>query len=107
MSRITLNTFTRLKSVAARQFDYYLEFSEGNDTWQRAVYYNKLQNQFIKDDEQGEAVTSLQLFDDETNSVKWFTIRASKNYSRLQWFTLLLGASLCTYSRQRLNAIMQ
>ena len=106
MSRITLNTFNQLKAVATKQFNYYIEFSEANDTWQRAVYYNKLQNQFIKDDEPGEVVQSIQLYDEETKSVKHFSVRAKKQYSRLQWFTLLLGASLCTYSRQQLNAVL-
>ena len=106
MNSITINQFDKLKKLSEAKFSHYLDYSEAKDLWSRSVYYNKLQNQFIKDNEESEVVTSLQLFDEETKEVNGFSIRANKNYSRFQWFTLLLGSSLYTYSRQQLKEIV-
>ena len=106
MKQITFETFNQLSAVARKQFDYNIEFSEARDMWAMSVYYNKLQNQLIADNEENEAVRSFQLFDEESKEVRSFSIRANKKYSRLQWFILLLGVSLCTLSRQQINTIL-
>ena len=102
---MTQETYSQLKTVANKQFNYFLKFSEARSLWRLSIYYNKLQNQFLKDNEPEETVKIFYLYDEETKQAKRFLVKAKKKYSRLQWFVLLLGSDLCIYSRQQIKAL--
>jgi hypothetical protein len=98
-----MKNYHDLLELSQNIYSYHLPYSEAKDLWQRAVYYNKLQNSVSDPSEQ---VCSQMLYNEQTDNVESFVIRAKKQWSRKQYFVFLLGASLCTYSYQGLKAVM-
>ena len=98
--------FTELKALAETIFNNYMSYQDVKSNWERALYYNKLQNNFIKDDDLYEVVKSVLLFNRDTNAVEYFNIKAVKQYTRKQWFIFLVGCDTCTQSLQDMREIM-
>ena len=98
--------FTELKTLAETIFNNYMSYQDVKSNWERALYYNKLQNNFIKDDDLYEVVKSVLLFNRDTNAVEYFNIKAVKQYTRKQWFIFLVGCDLYTLSIQDMRVIM-
>lgn len=106
MKRITAVKFDQLQMISPDSFNHFLPYSYACDLWSMACYYNGLQNDFVKADEEHEVVKSFQLFDEVSKEVTGFNVRAHRKFNRVQWFKLLLGSELCAYSRQQLTAIV-
>jgi len=98
--------FTELKALAETIFNNYMSYQDVKSNWERAIYYNKLQNNFVNYGELYEVVTSAQLFNEDTKSVEYFNIKAVKQYTRKQWFIFLVGCDTCTQSLQDMREIM-
>ena len=98
--------FTELKALAETIFNNDMSYQDVKSNWERAIYYNKLQNNFVNYGELYEVVTSAQLFNEDTKSVEYFNIKAVKQYTRKQWFIFLVGCDTCTQSLQDMREIM-
>jgi len=98
--------FTELKTLSESIYNNYMTYQDCKSNWERAIYYNKLQNNFVNDGELYEVVKSTQLFNEDTKSVEYFDIKAIKQYTRKQWFIFLVGCDLYTLSSQDMRAIM-
>jgi len=100
---MNLNKFSELQKLVSDVYNgHYLDYRSIKDTWSMAVYYNKLQNDFINSNDLNEVVLTVSLFNEESNNVESYTIRAKKNFSRKQWFILLVGRDMYNVSAQRL-----
>ncbi len=106
MEQISVYKFEQLRTIAKNTYNHPLAYSSACNLWSMVLYYTKLQNNFIQDNEAYEIVRSFQLFDEKTETVTGFNVRACSNYNRLQWFKLLLGSSLSIYSRQQIKEIL-
>ena len=78
-----------LQALLADKMGYEINSKFLADLWQAAVYYNKLQNDFLKDEEQYQEIRSIYLYDETLGTGDRFSIRAYRNYSRKDWFLLL------------------
>ena len=102
------NTYNRLLGWVNDTYpDYYMSYTTINDTWQRALYYNRVQNDLIKNEEPFDVVHVLNLLNETSEQVEPYTIKANKAYNRKQWFILLVGSDMYTNSAQALRKIIE
>lgn len=80
-----------------------VKFSQIKDHWEMATYYNKFQNRCLKENDTEQVIKELSLYDHSTDDIKWYVIRANKQYTRKQYFIILLCESnYCTYEQIKL-----
>lgn len=85
------NQWNEFKEIASK-IDanyYFLQYSQIKSVYESAVYYNKIQNQFLKDDYDSDIVKMANFYCEIAGEPKTFNIKAYKKYTRKQWFILL------------------
>lgn len=75
--------------------------------WKCATMYNRTQNLYLKHDEGEEVVRVFTCKATELNEVVRVNVKAKKNYTRLQWFALLVACDhyffTCEQMREMIN----
>ena len=96
----------QLKNLLEEKFkqSYFTEQSI-EDAWVKATFYHRLQNRLLKEGEKEKRVWETSLFDEETQRIKLFTVRAKVNLNRHQWF-ILISAEDFLLSVQKLREII-
>lgn len=112
---ITLNKYQELLKEVEQikdksNFDTLLgldKFSEINQIWKGAIYYNRLQNQLKRDNDNDSIVRVVNLWDETIQDVKNFAIKAKHNYTRLQWFKITIAANYFHFTYQELKELLK
>lgn len=90
MKLISHNKHLQLKRVVGILTDKYKmllmhdDIVTISDLWEMAVHYNKIQNQYLKEDYDPNAVVKTLI-----TATDPCVIRAKKKFSRMQWFIIL------------------
>ena len=71
--------------------------------WKNAVMYNRIQASFLKHGEGEEVVRVFNCKDTGINEVVRVNVKAKKNYTRLQWFTLLVACDYYFFTCQQMK----
>lgn len=80
-----------------------VKFSDIKHHWEMATYYNKYQNRCLKENDTAQVIKQLSLYHPQTDSIRQYVIRANKQYTRKQYFIILLcAANYCTYEQIKL-----
>jgi hypothetical protein len=109
---MNIKRYNQLKELAVEigkhsTFGSYLSYSDARDLWDQAVYYNRIQNNFIKDGLGDEVVKQISAKDELTGNLGTFSIRAKKNYSRLDWFKILIANKHFFLTRQQTYKVLE
>lgn len=97
------NQYTEFKKIAESIDEtqpFFLQFQHLKDVYESAIYYNKTQNAFLKEDYINDPVKSFYLYDEILKDVRTFNIKASENLSRKEWFKLLYASQLHKTAQQ-------
>lgn len=70
------------------------------NAWNNAVIYNRKQNDLIKRGDSRDIVKTFTIKCEEAGELINVSIRAEKDYSRFQWFKLLVAIDSLFYTRQ-------
>jgi len=90
------------KALELANMKFILTYKQLSDIWEASVYLNKISNQ----SEANECVKWFEVMDEETKSLKWFTIKGHHNYSKDQFAALLIGLELYL-TKQQLNTLLK
>jgi hypothetical protein len=94
VKQMTLQQDSKLSDIAeAIRAKGYLDMPYGfrviDGLWKRAMQLNRKQNDLLKSGDTDEVVRQFTLKDEELGECVCVSVKASKNYSRLEWFQLL------------------
>lgn len=74
--------------------------------WNNAVQYNKIQNDYLKHNEGEEVVRHFSCKDTDINQVVRVNVKAKKNYSRIEWFTILAACDYYFYTCKEMKELI-
>jgi hypothetical protein len=103
MKTLSLQKMNELQGVLESSIGRTVKGVDLIDYWSSAVYYNKIQNQFLESGYDFDVVKTLSLFDEDEKDCKTFAIRANRKFSRKQWFILIAAQSQYTFSIQKIR----
>lgn len=105
---MTLQQNRKLNEIADQirskgTFDCPYAFGVIQRYWKDATIYNRKQNRLLKDNELDEVVRTFNIKDEESQQVICVSVKAKKNYTRIQWFMLLVAIEYQFYTIQQVK----